>query len=79
MDPIDSKSSEPTPEQLMQLLDLQIAAERSKRKGSRRHRSTMVGLAVLFIIGGALAAFLVLHLMVEDLPRSREPVAHEVP
>ena len=73
-----SKTSAPTPEQLLKLLDLQIAASRSRRRETPRRRALVAVGAILFIILGALAALLILQQMVADLPRgprSAEPAA----
>jgi TRAP-type C4-dicarboxylate transport system permease small subunit len=65
-DPI--KAVDPTPEPLMKLLDLQIAAQRAKRKETPGRRTTMIAVALVVIIAGALLAFLILQQMVADLP-----------
>jgi hypothetical protein len=68
-DPKDqTNSSEPTPEQLLKLLDLQIAAKRQRRRETPRQRSAVLALALMIIMGGAVVAFLILQQMVADLP-----------
>jgi hypothetical protein len=71
--PHQTKSAEPTPEQLMQLLDLQIASQRAKRKGGRKHRATLLAGGLLFILAAAFAALFVLQQLAGDLHRSAEP------
>lgn len=67
--PQENKAPEATPEQLMKMLDLQIAATRHRREQSPARRATFLAMALLLIIGGALVAFLVLQQMISDLPR----------
>lgn len=72
-----SKTAEPTPEQLLKLLDVQIAMSRSRRKDTRRNRTAIAVGAILLIVVGALVAFLILQQMVSEMPHSgRKP---EVP
>jgi hypothetical protein len=66
-----SKSPDATPEQLLKMLDLQIAMNRSRRRENPRRRATLIAMAVLLIVGGALAALLILQQMVADLPQQR--------
>lgn len=64
-----TKSAEPTPEQLLKLLDLQIAANRAKRKEAPAgRRSTIAMVGILLIILGTGAALLILQHAVADLP-----------
>lgn len=76
-----TKSAEPTPEQLLKLLDLQIAANRAKRKespGGRRTTIAMIG--ILLIILGTGAALLILQQVMADLPSAHPgPVATPPP
>jgi hypothetical protein len=65
-----NKSPEPTPEQLLKLLDLQIAAARSRKRGNPRNRVVLAVAAVFIIFLGALVALFLLQTMVEDMPRS---------
>jgi hypothetical protein len=71
-EPQPNKSAQPTPEQLMKLLDLQIAASRAKRKESPKRRSNVAVIGILIIILGIGVALLFLQQMVADLP----PAAH---
>ena len=61
----------------MQLLDLQIASRRAKRKGGRKHRTALVVGGLLFILGAAFAALFVLQQMTGDLRRPGETSARE--
>jgi hypothetical protein len=69
----ENKTSEPTPEQLLKMLDLQMHAMRSKRE-HQSNRGTIRAasiLLVLLVAGGALAA---LMMMLDDLrDKRREP------
>jgi cell division septal protein FtsQ len=64
-----TKAAEPTPEQLLQMLDLQIAAQRSKRKGTARQRAALLAAGLLLILVAAGGALLLLVQLLEDLPR----------
>ena len=55
-----------TPEQLLDLLESQIAIQRQKRTGSRS-RSRVLGVALVLIIGAGTVAFLVLQMLLGDL------------
>jgi hypothetical protein len=68
----DNKIDQATPDQLLKILDLQIAEQRSKRHRSTRQRGLILAGGVLLIIAGALVAFLVLQQMLLDLPRSNQ-------
>jgi hypothetical protein len=72
--PHQTKSSEATPEQLMQLLDLQIASQKAKRNGGRNNRATLLVGGILIILGGLFAALLVLQEMAGDLRSHAGPV-----
>jgi len=65
--PHQTKSPEPTPEQLLQLLDVQIQSQRAKRGGGRKNRATFLVCGLLLILGGLFAALLVLQQMAGDL------------
>ncbi|HEY3901061.1 MAG TPA: hypothetical protein VGM54_20785 [Chthoniobacter sp.] len=60
-------SPEPTPEQLVQLLDAQLAAHRSQRTKSGRNRAIILVSGVLFIVVAAGAALLILDQMLMDM------------
>ena len=63
----ETESPDATPEQLMQMLDLQLAAQRSQRAQPGRNRATVLVAGVLFIIAAAGAALLVLDQMLVDI------------
>jgi hypothetical protein len=67
-DPQPNKSGEPTPDQLLIMLDLQIAAKRAQRQKSPRRRLLVISLGLLFIVIGTMAALLLLHIFASDLP-----------
>lgn len=68
-DPKDpTKIAEPTPEQLLKLLDLQIAAQRARRQEAPGKRASLLVGGLIVIIGGALLALLFLQQMIADLP-----------
>jgi hypothetical protein len=71
----DNKTDPTTPDQLLKILELQIAAQRSKRQGGKRHRGLILAGGMILIIVGALVAFLVLQQMLLDLPRGGQSVA----
>jgi hypothetical protein len=76
-EPQQTKSPELTPEQLLTMLDLQIAAKKARKRGSSRSRGVLLALGLLLIIAGCLGALLILRQSVGDLsdkPRS-SPVA----
>lgn len=58
-----------TPEQLLQVLDAQIAMKRSQNQAARRNRAIFLTVGVLVILVGAMVAFLVLSQMVQEVPR----------
>jgi hypothetical protein len=65
-----------TPEQLVQMLDLQMAASKAKRGVANRNRATLLVGGLLFIFIAAGVALLVLAQMVSDLPHGeRHPTA----
>jgi len=62
-----TKSPEATPEQLMQLLDLQIALQKTRRKAGQKHRVTLLVGSVLLILAGLFVALMILQEMAGDL------------
>ena len=68
-EPQPSKTNEPTPEQLLKLIDVQIATARARRRETPRRRALVAVSAILLIVLGLLAALLILQQMVADLPR----------
>jgi hypothetical protein len=63
-----SKPGEPTPEQLLKLLDLQIAASRAKRDQAAPRRGLGITVALLLVIVAIVGALLVLRQMVAEMP-----------
>jgi len=66
----DSKETETnaaTPEQLLKILDTQLASQRSHRGVSSRNRAIILVVGLIFIVGAAGAALLVLDQMLADL------------
>jgi hypothetical protein len=65
----ETRNQDSTPDQLLELLDAQLAAARSKRGSptSRSRVALLVG-GLLFILVGCGAALLILQQMLSDLP-----------
>jgi hypothetical protein len=61
------ESHEPTPEQLLQMLDLQLVGERSKRAGRSRNRAMILVFGIFAIIAAGTAALVVAQQMLLDL------------
>lgn len=61
------ESHHTTPEQLLQLLDLQLAQERGKREGRSRNRATILVLGLLAIAAAAGVALVIAQQMLADL------------
>lgn len=57
----------PTPEQLLKLLDLQLAQERSKRASKSRNRATFLVVGILTIVAAAGVALVVAQGLLADL------------
>jgi hypothetical protein len=64
-----NKSNEPTPEQLMRLLDFQIEAQRARRAAIPQRGGMFVAAGLLFIIFAAVASLILLSDMIPNLPR----------
>ena len=62
------QTAQTTPEQLLQMLDTQLAMQRAQRGTGGRHRAMLLAGGVLFIIIAAGVALLVLAQMLSDLP-----------
>lgn len=72
----ETQTAETTPEQLVQMLDVQIAMNRARASGAGRHRATLLVGGVLFIFIAAGVALVVLAQMAADLsPGERRPTA----
>jgi len=68
-----------TPEQLLQILDAQLSSQRSHRGVSSRNRAIILVVGVLFILGAAGAALLVLDQMLADLRQAPAGSQKETP
>ena len=74
------ESQDATPEQLLQMLDAEMAAHRSQREKSGRNRATVLVAGVLFIVCAAGAALLILEQMLTDMrPSGRMPASGMTP
>jgi hypothetical protein len=71
----ESQSPDPTPEQLVQMLDAQLATHRSHRAKSGRNRAIILVSGILFIVGAAGAALLILDQMLMDLRENGRPAS----
>jgi hypothetical protein len=58
-----------TPEQLLQILDAQLAAQRARRKKPERNRVMFLVASLLFIMVAAAAALTMLEEMLVNSPR----------
>lgn len=72
--PKETGTPQATPEQLMQLLDVQLASQRSNRQNSGRNRAIILVTGLLFIVAAAGAALLILDQMLADLRHQGSPV-----
>jgi cell division septal protein FtsQ len=70
MKPDETKSDQPTPEELLKQLDDQIAEQRKRKKNTPMRRAILLMVGFLIIFGGLLAAFFLFQYMAQDLPRS---------
>jgi hypothetical protein len=64
-----------TPEQLLRLLDTQLAAQRAQRKKPERNRAIFLVSSVLIIMAAAAVALMMLEQMLVNSPRE----AHRAP
>jgi hypothetical protein len=71
----ENESDSITPEQLLQMIDAQLAAQRSQREQSGRNRATILVGGILFIVVAAGAALLVLDEMLMDMRPDKPPAA----
>ncbi len=65
----ETKLSEPRPEQLLEMLDLQLQMQRAKRRQSARSRTAIRVGGILLILGTALAGLLILQYVLSEFPR----------
>jgi len=63
----EAETEAATPEQLVQILERELASRRSHRPWTSRNRATILVVGVLFIVIGAGVALLVLDQMLADL------------
>jgi heme/copper-type cytochrome/quinol oxidase subunit 2 len=64
----ESKQNQPTPEQLMKMLDMQMAASRQKRLGQGNgNRNIFRILSLVFIVVITMLAYWVLSYMLEQM------------
>ena len=64
-----------TPEQLVRLLETQLAAQRARRKKPERNRVAFLVSSVLIIMAAAAIALMVLEQMLIDSPRGGDRAA----
>jgi hypothetical protein len=69
----ETGTEEPTPEQLLQIIDADIAARRSHSAQTGRNRAIILVVSILFIVSAAAAALLVLDQMLADLRNGEHP------
>jgi hypothetical protein len=67
------ETSQPTPEQLLQMLEAQLTAKRSQRTSASRNRAIILVTGILFIVVAAGAALMVLDQMLVDLRQGDRP------
>ena len=69
-----NKSCEPTPEQLVRLLDFQIEAQRARRAAIPQRGGMFVAAGLLFIIFAVVASLMVLSDMIPNVPKGNREV-----
>jgi hypothetical protein len=69
----ETETSSLTPEQLLQVLDSQIAMSRARRKTSAANRMIFLVAGLLVILIGAAAALFLLTYLLEEMPRASRP------
>jgi hypothetical protein len=67
-----TKSEQPTPEQLLRMLDLQMTAMRERRSAQTPNRGPLRIFAVGIIVVGAALALWVLMYLLEDMRPAKE-------
>ena len=70
--PQQIETSQATPEQLVQMLDLQLASARGKRMGRSRNRAIILAFGLLAIMAAGGIALIVAQQMLLDLQLARE-------
>jgi hypothetical protein len=71
----ENRSAQPTPEQLLQLLELELAAQRARRRKTSAKKTAWRIFGILLILIGAIAALLILQYAMNELAM-RDPGAH---
>ena len=66
----ETETAQTTPEQLLQMLDAQLAMQRAQRGPAGRNRAMLLVGGVLFIVIAAGVALMVLAQMLSDLPQN---------
>jgi hypothetical protein len=74
-----TESNNATPEQLLQILEAQLAVQRSQHAKTGRNRATTLGIGILFILIMAGGALLVLEQMLQDMRPANRAAASGVP
>ena len=70
----ETRTTQPTPEQLVKLLDAQLTLTRARRAADPEpRRAALVVGGLLLIVGACCAALLVLQQMLSDLQRPPAP------
>ena len=64
------ETTQTTPEQLLQMIDTQLAMQRAQRGPGGRNRAMLLVGGVLFIVIAAGVALMVLAQMLSDLPQN---------
>lgn len=67
----ENKTAQPTPEQLLKLLESEMNTSRQRRLKLDSKRRTMQIVSIMFIVVGAAVAFWVLTFMLDDLQSER--------
>jgi len=67
----ENKSAQPTPEQLLKLLEAEIGASRQKRIKQETKRRTIQVVGIILIVIGAAIALCILMFMLDDLQSER--------
>ena len=66
----ENQSHESTPDQLLHMLDVQIATRRGRRRNASRNRAVFLAGGLLLIIGGIAVALLILQQLLVDVPHA---------
>jgi hypothetical protein len=68
----ETKADQPTPEQLLKMLDQQIAARKGRKKNTPARRAIVLAVGIFLILGGMLGALLLCQYMAQDLRRPQK-------